>query len=340
MTTRFLSLPLDRLTEATSIALAQQIQLAEVQTPLSPVPITTALVHCDGACDGACDGDNASVSTAQTADEQTPIVMLHGFDSSVFEFRRLLPLLAATHPVWAIDLLGFGFTDRSIDLAFSPAAIKTHLYYTWKTLIGKPMVLVGASMGGAAAIDFALSYPEAVQQLVLIDSAGFTAGPALGKYLIAPLGYLATAFLRNLKVRQNISLKAYHDPSFASPDALSCAALHLDRIGWRQALIAFTRSGGYGSFQQQLPQLRMPTLIVWGRCDRILGTTDAERFQQAIPNSQLVWIEACGHVPHLESPQTTANRILEFIGLSGTGITSTPIRSTPVDPHSAIDPNS
>jgi pimeloyl-ACP methyl ester carboxylesterase len=293
MATRSLSLSLDQLTESTSIALAQQIECIDIVTPLSPGPIATAFVR--------------------QGSGNPPIVLLHGFDSSVLEFRRLLPRLATQRQTWAIDLLGFGFTQRLRGLAFSPIAIKTHLYETWKLLIGQPMILVGASMGGAAAIDFVLSYPQAVEQLVLIDSAGFTAGPTLGKYLIPPLGYLATAFLRNLKVRQNITLKAYHDPTYASPDALCCTALHLDQMGWQQALIAFTRSGGYGSFQAQLAQIQVPTLILWGRCDQILGTADAERFQQAIPHSQLAWIEACGHVPHLEKPQETAQAILNFM---------------------------
>jgi pimeloyl-ACP methyl ester carboxylesterase len=130
--------------------------------------------------------------------------------------------------------------------------------------------------------------------------------------LVPPLGYVATAFLRNPKVRQSISLKAYQDPSFASLDAQYCAALHLEQPGWREALIAFTRSGGYGSFQDKLIHLQAPTLIVWGRDDRILGTADAEKFHQAIPHSELVWIENCGHVPHLEKPETTADCILNF----------------------------
>jgi pimeloyl-ACP methyl ester carboxylesterase len=297
MATRFLSLPLDQLTEPASIALAQQIECADISTPLSQKPIATAFVR--------------------RGEGGFPIVLLHGFDSSVFEFRRLLPLLATQQQTWAIDLLGFGFTERHLDnqpaVPFSPTAIKTHLYYTWKTLIGQPVILVGASMGGAAAIDFALTYPEAVHQLVLIDSAGFSAGPAMGKFLVPPLGYLATAFLRNLKVRQNISLKAYHDAALASADALRCAALHLEQTGWQQALIAFTRSGGYGSFAAQLAQIQAPTLILWGEQDRILGTTDAAKFQQAIPNSQLVWISACGHVPHLEKPEETARAMLDFV---------------------------
>jgi pimeloyl-ACP methyl ester carboxylesterase len=301
---------LERLTESASLALAQQIESVEIATPLGPNPramtaIRTTFVH-----------QEPNQELDQEPNQGQPIVLLHGFDSSVFEFRRLLPLLAQHQPTWAIDLLGFGFTDRVAGLAFSPDAIKTHLYYSWKTLIDRPMVLIGASMGGAAAIDFALSYPEAVERLVLIDSAGFTAGPALGKYLVPPLGYLATAFLRRPKVRQQASLKAYHDPSYASPDALACTALHLEQTGWSQALIAFTRSGGYGSFQAKLAQLQSKTLILWGRQDRILGIADADKFQQAIPQSQLIWIEASGHVPHLEKPSETARAILDFLPVS------------------------
>lgn len=292
MATRFLSVSHDLLTEPTSIALVQQIECAEILTPLSPEPIRTTFVR---------QGEGG-----------IPIVLLHGFDSSVLEFRRLLPLLAAEQSTWAVDLLGFGFTARLPQVAISPLAIKTHLYYTWKTLIEQPIILVGASMGGAAALDFALSYPEAVHQLVLIDSAGLAAASAMGKLMVPPLGQMATAFLRSLKVRHQVSLKAYHDASYASRDALHCAALHLEQTGWQQALISFTRSGGYGSFRQQLAQVQSPTLILWGRQDQILGTADAEKFQQLIPQSQLLWIEACGHVPHLEKPQTTAEAILKF----------------------------
>lgn len=85
----------------------------------------------------------------------TPILLIHGFDSSVLEFRRLLPLLSGDNETWAVDLLGFGFTDRLSGIAsYSPTAIKTHLYYFWKSLINQPVILVGASMGGATAIDF------------------------------------------------------------------------------------------------------------------------------------------------------------------------------------------
>ncbi|WP_432808879.1 alpha/beta fold hydrolase [Pantanalinema sp. GBBB05] len=287
----FLPPTAQQLTEATSIALAQQIHQHAVLTPLSSTPIATAFV--------------------QQGTGNPPIVLLHGFDSSIFEFRRLLPLLAKQHQTWAVDLLGFGLTERSPQLPFDPVAIKTHLYYTWKSLIGQPMILVGASMGGAAAIDFALTYPDAVQQLVLIDSAGFAAAPAIGKFLIPPLGYLAAEFLRRPGVRRQVSLKAYVDSSFVTADALLCAALHLESAYWHQAIIAFTKSGGYNFLADKIARISHPTLVLWGDHDRILGTADADKFQAAIAHSHLVWVPNCGHVPHLEKPQFVAEQILQ-----------------------------
>jgi pimeloyl-ACP methyl ester carboxylesterase len=281
-----------QLTESTSIALAQSIEQIAITTPLSPQPIATTYVR---------QGSGG-----------TPILLLHGFDSSVFEFRRLLPLLAAENETWIVDLLGFGFTERLAGIPFSPAAIKTHLYYFWKTLINEPVILVGASMGGAAAIDFTLEYPQSVKKLVLLDSAGYTAPPNMGKLMFPPFSNLATAFLSNPKVRKRISVNAYFDKSFASLDAQLCAALHLKSKDWNQALIAFTKSGGYSSFGEKLSEIKQPTLILWGECDRILGTGDAYKFKEAIAHSRLIWLENCGHVPHLEQPQMTAKHILEF----------------------------
>jgi pimeloyl-ACP methyl ester carboxylesterase len=212
-----------------------------------------------------------------------------------------------------VDLLGFGFSDRPQDVAINPATITTHLYGFWKTLIQQPIVVVGASMGGAAAIDLALSHPEVVAQLVLIDSAGLAQGPAIGKYLIPPLGYLATAFLRQPRVRRQVSRNAYYNPAFVTPDAELCAALHLHMPNWSAALIDFTRSGGYTHLDlQQVAQIQQSTLILWGSHDRILGTQDGQRLAQLIPKSQLVWFDQCGHLPHLEQAEATAAQILKW----------------------------
>ncbi|MEH2458715.1 alpha/beta fold hydrolase [Nostoc sp.] len=291
----FLLTSVGQLTEPTSIALARSIQTSAIATPLTNQPVTTTYV--------------------KQGSGGTPILLIHGFDSSVLEFRRLLPLLSGDNETWAVDLLGFGFTDRLSGIAYSPTTIKTHLYYFWKSLIKQPVILVGASMGGATAIDFTLTFPEVVKKLVLIDSAGLAGGSPLSKLMFPPLDYLATQFLSNLKVRDRVSRIGYKNQSLASIDALCCGALHLQMPSWHQAVIAFTKSGGYNAFRfETLSQIVQPTLILWGDSDKILGTGDATKFKSAIPHSTLVWIQDCGHLPHLEQPQITAQHILDFCG--------------------------
>ncbi len=289
----FLPASVGQLTEPNSIDLASQIQRVDIATSLVSQTISTSYM---------CQGTGG-----------VPIVFLHGFDSSLLEFRRIIPIIAAQQQVWAIDLLGFGFTERLADCPFSSASICTHLQAFWQQMINQPMILVGVSMGGAAAIEFTLKYPQAVDRLVLIDSAGFSQPPAMGKFLIQPLGKLATKFLSSSNVRQAVSEKAYFDKVFATADAQLCAALHLEMPRWSETLITFTRSGGYGYLIDRLPEIHQETSIVWGRQDRILGSSPAEKFQRSLTNSQLYWVDNCGHVPHLEQPLITAKLILDFI---------------------------
>lgn len=288
----FISQKAHKLTEATSINTVKQIQSQSISTPLSPQSILTTYIKKGSGND--------------------PLLLLHGFDSSVLEFRRLLAAMPENKEIWAVDLLGFGFTERQLNLAYNPETIKTHLYHFWKTVIQKPVILVGASMGGTTAIDFTLTYTDVVKKLVLLDSGGLTKPPVMGKLMFPPLDYLATEFLRNLKVRQAISQNAYYDKSFANEDALICAALHLECPGWSKSLISFTKNGGYGTYEDRLGKIKQDTLIIWGENDKILGTKPAQKFQEKIPHSQLKWISECGHVPHLEKPKITADYILEF----------------------------
>jgi pimeloyl-ACP methyl ester carboxylesterase len=287
------------LSESTSWSLLSTIQV-------TPIPCQGLL-----ALPSTPESTTLATTYVQAGQGGCPILLLHGFDSSVMEYRRLLPQLSPDREVWAMDLFGFGFNQRPANIPVSSATIKAHLHGFWQTCIQRPMVLVGASMGGAVAIDFALDYPEAIASLVLLDSAGWQDGSKMGRFLIPPLGYLATSFLANPKVRQRVSEQAYANPIYASLDAQVCARLHLASPGWRSSLISFTRNGGYGSMRSRLAELTVPTALVWGRQDRILGVRDTEAFYQALPHSTLHWLENCGHVPHLEQPEQTAKIIVQ-----------------------------
>ena len=280
----------DQLQDASAIALIRSIERVAIATPLTRQPIVTAYVH---------QGKGG-----------IPILLLHGFDSSVLEFRSLLPLLSTQNETWAADLLGFGFTER-VKGIFGPDAIKTHLYSFWQTLINQPVTLVGTSMGGAAAIDFTLTYPEAVHQLVLINSVGYTTGPAFKQFLFPPLDYLAVEYLRQRKLLTLSFGSALGNLYPTMLEAVRCAALHLEMPGWHEAILHHTRSGGYDNLAGKIAQIDKPTLILWGEADDVLAAGDAEKFQQAIVHSQLQKLK-CGHAPQLEQPQATAQHILAF----------------------------
>ena len=256
---------------------------------------------------------NRAIATAYTnsGNNNPPILLLHGFDSSMLEYRSIYPLLTE-HETWAVDLLGFGFTERLSNIPCNPQTIKEHLYCFWREMINRPVVLVGASMGGAVAIDFATTYPDAVDKLVLINSVGYSGSFVLGKLLFEPIEWFAVEYLRQRRIQtlfwgKNLGLL---DPKIE--DAIRCAALPSLMPNWEKAIADFTRSGGYYYLENRIPSISQPTLILWGDKDEMLGTEAAIKFKRAIANSELVWLQA-GHTPHWEQPKTVAAYILKFI---------------------------
>ena len=291
------------LTEQTSMDCWQARQFCSVTVPhAEPTAPGTEAISIQ-----TCFVDQGTPST------HPPLLFLHGFDGSLLEFRRLLPLLTPDRRVIAVDLLGFGFSERSPPLPPNPSHLKQHLAAFWEQQINEPVTLVGVSMGGAAALDFTLSFSERVKHLILIDSAGLANQPVARWLMVPPVDRWLTQFLASPKVRQNISQTAYYDKQLASEDARACCSAHLVSDRWSEGLIAFTKSGGYGNYRQQLARLTLPSLVIWGKQDKILGTKAAQQFVQGLPQSELVWLDRCGHVPHLEQPAATAQAIRQFL---------------------------
>ena len=282
-----------QLQDPAAIALARSAQRAAVPTPLHPQPLPTAFAR-----------------WGEGSGSEPPLLLLHGFDSSLLEFYRLMPELAPLGERWALDLVGFGFTARWPQLPYGLAALKAHLHAFWQARIGQPVVAVGASMGGAAALDWALSYPHAVRAVVALDSVGYSGNFAIGLWLLPPLDGLAVAFWRQRKLQAQFWAERTGVLDPAALEVLRCFSLPLAMPGWHEALRRFTRSGGYTHLAPHIPQLSQPALIVWGEQDRTLG--DAERFHWAIARAQLARIPGAGHAPHLDRPQAVARAIQAF----------------------------
>jgi len=302
----FLPISARQIQDPQAIALLQQIQRQPIQIAVLPgfsqsiISINTAFVHSD---------------VSKLYSIASPLLLLHGFDSSLLEFRRVFSLLAADQNIWAIDLYGSGFTAYSLTVPVNPQTIRHHLYQTIVRCIHEPVILIGASLGGAVGIDFALHYPAWVKAIVLIDSVGFSGSFPIGQFLPLPLIELGAAWLR---FRKQAALSAATLFPAINPwlvDDLRCSLLHQEMPGWAAAARSFTQSGGYSDIANRISDIQQPTLILWGRKDDILGTADAEKFRQAIPGSELAWIEKAGHAPHLDQPQQVCDRILAFCRL-------------------------
>jgi pimeloyl-ACP methyl ester carboxylesterase len=286
------------LTEPAAIDMAKRCELVEVAVPGRADAVLTSCVG-DAGPEGS---------------KLAPFVLLHGFDSSCLEYRRLFPKLAAKTETWAVDLLGWGFTDaRDGGVGdYSPEAKRAHLYAFWKEKIGRPMVLCGASLGGAAAIDFATNHPEAVEKLVLVDAQGFIEGLGPMGALPRPIAKVGVNVLRTTALRNAANQMAYFDKAtFATEDALRVGRLHTFAPQWCDATLSFMKSGGF-KVRNSIPKVPVDTLVMWGRKDQILEPSYADKFMDELPNARMVWVERCGHVAHLEQPDFMCETLLEF----------------------------
>ncbi|PIA57715.1 hypothetical protein AQUCO_00600443v1, partial [Aquilegia coerulea] len=276
--------------------LAKRIQRLPVQTSFSESSIMSSCVK------------------PLMQNETTPLVLLHGFDSSCLEWRYTYPLLEdAGLEVWAVDILGWGFSDLGQSPPCNVASKREHLYQVWKSYIKKPMILVGPSLGAAVAIDFAVNHSEAVEKLILIDASVYTEGTGNSSKLPRSVAYAGVSLLKSIPLRLYANFLAFSSISFSTSfDWVKIGRLHCLLPWWEDATVDFMISGGY-SVSTQIEQTKQETLIIWGEDDKIISNKLAARLQHEMPNAFLHQISACGHIPHVEKPDCVAKLIVDFV---------------------------
>jgi len=236
-----------------------------------------------------------------------PLLLLHGFDSSFLEFRRLAPLLAPSHRLLIPDLHGFGFCPRPADRDYTPEAVLRHLdafleaFDRQQPAGAQPLGLIGASMGGAVAVALARRHPGRFERLLLLAPAGLTGRPMPLPPLLDGLG---VRFLALPSVRRGLCRSAFADPDRdVGPAELEIASLHLRTPGWAEALRRFARSGGFAGCGAPLPP--EPLAVLWGADDRILRAPQ-KRAAQALLGSRISELAECGHLPHIDQTDRVA----------------------------------
>lgn len=233
-----------------------------------------------------------------------PLLLLHGFDSSFLEYRRLAPLLADRFQLFIPDLFGFGFSPRPLGLDYGPEPVLRHLDALLERLSSEVQLgLIGASMGGSVAVELARRHPQRVGSLVLLAPAGLTGRPMPVPPLLDRFG---AWFLGRPGVRRGLCRQAFADPDadVGAPEE-QIASLHLQCPGWAEALAAFARSGGFAGCGDPLPSQSMH--VIWGSDDRILRAPQKQALQ-ALLNQPVETLSPCGHLPHIDQPQKVAER--------------------------------
>ncbi len=237
----------------------------------------------------------------------SPVILLHGFDSSFLEFRRLVPLLEKHFQLIIPDLYGFGFGPRPLYSEYGMESILCHLGEILSHVIKQKSVsVIGASMGGAMAIELARKFPTRIDRLLLLSPAGL-----IGKKnpLISPFDKLGVWILSLPIVRRNLCRQAFAHPGFSvGPAEEQIASLHLSVPGWSRSLAAFARSGGVAGCGEPLPT--QPINVIWGENDRILNKSIREESSKLF-DFKTYELPECGHLPHLDCPEMVADMWLK-----------------------------
>ncbi|KAK2636075.1 hypothetical protein Ddye_030867 [Dipteronia dyeriana] len=256
----------------------------------------------------------SSVVKPSVQSNTSPVVLLHGFDSSCLEWRYTYPLLEeAGLETWAVDILGWGFSDLERLPPCNVASKREHFYQLWKSYIKRPMILVGPSLGAAVAIDFAVNHPEAVQNLVLIDASVYAEGTGNLANLPRIVAYAGVYLLKSIPLRFYVNVLAFNGISLStSIDWTNVGRLHCLFPWWKDATVDFMISGGY-NVSAQIGQVKQKTLIIWGEDDQIVGNKLGVRLHCELPDAIIHQIPDCGHLPHVQRPSSVAKLILEFI---------------------------
>ncbi len=240
--------------------------------------------------------------------EGSPLLCLHGFDSSFLEFRRIYPLLKNKYKIIIPDLLGFGFTPRISGFYYSPDNIISNLTDLLNELkVSNNINILGASMGGSVAFSLTKKIQNDINKMILLSPAGLLGNP---KRIPRPFNQMGAAFLGLPILRKNLCRQA-----FAFPDKSvgikeeQIASLHLGCKGWRNSLACFARSGGFGGTYKCLNTIKTKTIC--GENDRILGKNELNKLEK-IKNLNLVRLKNCGHLPHVDLPHLTNKIIQDF----------------------------
>jgi 4,5:9,10-diseco-3-hydroxy-5,9,17-trioxoandrosta-1(10),2-diene-4-oate hydrolase len=250
------------------------------------------------------------------------VLLIHGVGRFLEEWMLSFDALAAHNRVYALDLPGHGRTDKPLSASYRLVDLARFVNDFMGALDISQAHIVGHSMGGGIALQLTLQFPEAVDKLVLVCSAG------LGKEATLVLRITAVPLLGEILTRPSLNgtrrlLKEFvKDPAFLTDDFVDLSYRMAALPGAQQAVLKTLRSAGnlfgqyddtYRPIVDNLESIQCPVLIVWGRQDRVLPVAHGQAAVSGLPNANLEILEDCGHLPMLEQTQKFNESILDFL---------------------------
>jgi len=241
------------------------------------------------------------------------IVLVHGLGrNAARDWEKTIPALAQRYTVYALDLPGFGYSDKGNHL-YSPENFARVVQGVLAERVQRPFTLIGHSMGGAVALAFAAAYPQRVSRLVLVDAAGVLHRSVYAEFLgrvgaQRAIGMDSPWFEQVVRA---IQLRAENWPIHGK--------VMLERAGVRRrlfggdpnAIAAFALVEH--DFSEALRAIRAPTLVIWGAEDTIAPPRTGQALASAIGGARLVVLEGVAHAPQVEAPDRFNPIVLDEI---------------------------
>lgn len=241
------------------------------------------------------------------------VVLLHGFASSLDAWAAAIPHLSSAHRVVALDLKGFGWTDRPPG-DYSPTA-QARLVLSVMDALGVQDAAVAAhSWGCSVALAMTHQAPWRVRRLALYSAWVYEEQlPPVFRWSRAPgVGETIFGLYYGERARERLAL-AFHDPRHVSEDLVREVERALRRPGTRAAALAAVRGQRFSQVQHQYRGVRVPTLLLWGREDRVTPLSIGQRLMADLPQAKLLAYSGCGHFPMIEAARPSTADLALFL---------------------------
>lgn len=245
--------------------------------------------------------------------EGSPVVLIHGFASSLGVWAGLRPVLEREHRVVALDLKGFGWTDRPRG-DYSPQEQARIVVALLDQLKIKQAAVVAHSWGSSVALALVLLYPERVSKIVLYDA--WVYAEQLPTFFLWSRAAALGELLFGLFYKEQPDVKmsnAFYDKAYITEPFVEHVQKQLDRPGTTAAALAAVRGQRYELVQDRYREIKQPTLLLWGREDAVTVLDVGERLSTTLPNARLVVYPRCGHFPMIEAAAASNAEVARFL---------------------------